>query len=44
MRQIQSYISEEDYDELKVIAVENGVLFATLVRQIIKRYLKTKQP
>lgn len=39
-RQIQSYISEEDYNQLKKIADDNGLLFATLVRQIIINYLK----
>ena len=41
-RQIQSYISEEDYSKLKLIAEKEGLLFATLVRQIIINYLKTK--
>jgi predicted DNA-binding protein len=40
-KQIQSYISEENYDKLKSIAEEQGLLFATLVRQIILNYLKT---
>ena len=42
-RQIQSYISEEDYSKLKLIAEKEGLLFATLVRQIIINYLKTKK-
>lgn len=42
-RQIQSYISEEDYSKLKLIAEKEGLLFATLVRQIILNYLKTKK-
>ena len=41
-RQIQSYISEEDYSKLKLIAEKEGLLFATLIRQIILNYLKTK--
>lgn len=41
-RQIQSYISEEDYSKLKLIAEKEGLLFATLIRQIIINYLKTK--
>lgn len=40
-KQIQSYISQEDYNELKNIADEQGLLFATLIRQIIINYLKT---
>jgi predicted DNA binding CopG/RHH family protein len=40
-KQIQSYISEEDYNELKKIAKSQGLLFATLIRQIIVNYLKT---
>ncbi len=39
-RQIQSYISEEDYSKLKLIAEKEGLLFATLIRQIIINYLK----
>jgi len=42
-RQIQSYISEEDYSKLKLIAEKEGLLFATLIRQIILNYLKTKK-
>lgn len=41
-RQIQSYISEEDYSKLKLIAKKEGLLFATLVRKIILEFLKTK--
>jgi hypothetical protein len=41
-RQIQSYISEEDYSKLKLIAEKEGLLFATLVRKIILEFLKTK--
>ena len=41
-KQIQSYISQEDYNKLKSIADEQGLLFATLIRQIILNYLKTK--
>ena len=41
-RQIQSYISEEDYSNLKLIAEKEGLLFATLIRQIIINYLKSK--
>lgn len=41
-RQIQSYISEEDYSKLKLIAEKEDLLFATLIRQIIINYLKTK--
>ncbi len=41
-RQIQSYISEEDYSKLKLIAEKEGLLFATLIRQIIINFLKTK--
>jgi predicted DNA binding CopG/RHH family protein len=40
-KQIQSYLSEEDYNKLKSIADQQGLLFATLVRQIILNYLKT---
>jgi predicted DNA binding CopG/RHH family protein len=40
-KQIQSYLSEEDYNKLKIIADKQGLLFATLVRQIILNYLKT---
>jgi hypothetical protein len=40
-KQIQSYLSQEDYDTLKSIADKQGLLFATLVRQIIINYLKT---
>ena len=40
-RQIQSYISEEDYSKLKLIAEKEGLLFATLIRQIVLNYLKT---
>lgn len=40
-KQIQSYLSEEDYLKLKEIADSKGLLFATLVRQIIINYLKT---
>lgn len=39
-KQIQSYISEEDYSKLKYEADKQGLLFATLVRQIIINYLK----
>lgn len=42
-RQIQSYISEEDYSKLKLIAEKEGLLFATLIRQIIINYLKSKK-
>ena len=42
-RQIQSYISDEDYSKLKLIEEKEGILFATLVRQIIISYLKTKK-
>jgi predicted DNA binding CopG/RHH family protein len=42
-KQIQSYISEEDYSKLKLIAEKDGLLFATLIRQIIVNYLKTKK-
>lgn len=42
-KQIQSYISQEDYNKLKNIADEQGLLFATLVRQIILNYLKTSK-
>ena len=42
-RQIQSYISEEDYSKLKLIAEKEGLLFATLIRQILINYLKTKK-
>lgn len=41
-KQIQSYISQEDYNKLKNIADNQGLLFATLVRQIILNYLKTR--
>jgi len=40
-KQIQGYISIEDYNSLKLIADSQGLLFATLLRQIIKQYLKT---
>jgi predicted DNA binding CopG/RHH family protein len=40
-KQIQSYLSTEDYNQLKEIANKQGLLFATLVRQIIINYLKT---
>lgn len=40
-KQIQSYLSEEDYLKLKENADKQGLLFATLVRQIIINYLKT---
>lgn len=40
-KQIQSYLSEEDYLKLKKNADKQGLLFATLVRQIIINYLKT---
>lgn len=40
-KQIQSYIFQEDYNKLKNIVDEQGLLFATLVRQIIFNYLKT---
>lgn len=40
-KQIQSYISQEDYIKLKEIASNQGLLFATLIRQIIINYLKT---
>ena len=40
-KQIQGYISEADYAKLKEIADSQGLLFATLLRQIIKNYLKT---
>ena len=40
-KQIQSYISEEQYEALKSIAENQGLLFATLVRQILINYLKT---
>ena len=39
-KQIQSYISQEDYNKLKNIADEQGLLFATLIRQIILNYLR----
>lgn len=39
-KQIQGYLSEEDYSKLKDIAESQGLLFATLLRQIIKNYLK----
>lgn len=42
-KQIQSYISEEQYEALKLIAENQGLLFATLVRQILINYLKTKE-
>lgn len=42
-KQIQSYISEQDYNELKKISQENGLLFATLIRQILINYLKDKK-
>lgn len=42
-KQIQSYISEEQYEALKSIAENQGLLFATLVRQILINYLKTKE-
>lgn len=42
-KQIQSYISQEDYNKLKSIADEQGLLFATLIRQIILNYLKTSK-
>jgi predicted DNA binding CopG/RHH family protein len=41
-RQIQGYVSEEVYSQLKQIADDKGLLFATLLRQIILDYLKTK--
>ena len=40
-KQIQSYLSEEDYSKLKEVANKQGLCFATLVRQIIINYLKT---
>lgn len=33
----------EDYNKLKEIAKEEGILFATLVRQIIVKFLKTRK-
>lgn len=42
-KQIQSYISEQDYNDLKKISQENGLLFATLIRQILINYLKDKK-
>lgn len=42
-KQIQGYISIEDYDSLKLIADSQGLLFATLLRQIIKNYLKQNE-
>jgi hypothetical protein len=42
-RQIQSYISQEDYNKLKLISEKEGLLFATLIRQIIINYLNGKK-
>ena len=42
-KQIQGYISEADYSKLKEIAGNQGLLFATLLRQIIKNYLRENE-
>jgi len=42
-KQIQSYLSMEDYKKMKEIANKEGILFATLVRQIILKFLETKK-
>ncbi len=39
-KQIQSYISENDYNILKELAESKGLLFATLIRQILINFLK----
>lgn len=39
-KQIQSYILESDYSKLKKLADSQGLLFATLVRQILINHLK----
>ena len=39
MKQIQSYLSEEDLNKLKTISKKQGLLVATLIRQIIIKYL-----
>ena len=39
-KQVQSYLSVEDYIKLKEVADSKGILFATLVRIILLNYLK----
>ena len=40
-KQIQSYVSEEVYLLLKQVAKSQGLLPATLIRQLIINHLKT---
>lgn len=40
-KQIQSYVSEELYSQLKQVAKSQGLLVATLIRQLIINYLKS---
>ena len=42
-KQIQSYLSVEDYSKLKKLADAQGQLFASFIRQILINYLKTKK-
>lgn len=41
-KQIQSYISIDKYNQLKKLADDQGLLFATFIRQILTSYLINK--
>lgn len=42
-KQIQSYVSVDVYAQLKQVAEEQGLLVATLIRQLILNYLKQQK-
>jgi len=42
-KQIQSYVSFDVYTQLKQVAEEQGLLVATLIRQLILNYLKQQK-
>lgn len=42
-KQIQSYVSVDVYTQLKQVAEEQGLLVATLIRQLILNYLKQQK-